>query len=272
LAPPILVVAVLARSSAAHADDRSLSFAEAIARARTAAPDLAVAAGNVRVARRDVDVATVYPNPTLSLGTSTKAARYSSTLSVPLVLFGQRGASRDVAEAELAGANVDGQTTWIEVRAATAHAFVELWHAEQIASARTEIAALTARLEDAVHVRIESGSGAAVELLRAHAERLKADAEAAEAKQLVAASRASLGRWIGVPSGGDLHTAGDPPTPLRRLRSRRFSNRSTPTRKCGAKTPAPAPRSPVRSESACCVAPPSRSISVWMRSIRPCRG
>ena len=209
----MLAVALLVAPAAANAAEPGLSFAEALTRARTAAPDLRIAAGNEDVAKLGVGVAGLYPNPTVSIGTSTKAATFSAGLTIPLVILGQIGAGKDAARAELRSVQVESEIVWAEVRAATGHAYVELWRAEQIAGARRNASALAGQLDDLVRARAAAGAAPDLEALRAHAERLSIDAEASEATTRIAAARSALGRWIGVPTGAGVNTAGEPPVP-----------------------------------------------------------
>src|SRR5215472_4707247 len=108
-----------AASATAHAaEERALSFADALALAHRAAPDLAVARQQEAVAREEARIAGVYPNPSVIGGTSTQAAKLSAGVSVPLVILGQRGAAIDAGNAQYATARVDTEVAWNDVRAA----------------------------------------------------------------------------------------------------------------------------------------------------------
>jgi outer membrane protein TolC len=212
----MLIVALSSWGTLARADgEQSISYGQAIARARLGAPDLAVARGREGVARAEVGVAGVYPNPAVIAGTSTQAARFSIGASIPLVILGQRGASIRASRADLATVQVDTQVTWNDVRAAAAHAFVTLWLAQRTSIARADAAAVARRVDAAVGGKVELGAVPEVEGLRAHAERLRADADAQEAEQLVAAAGAELGRWLASPNSAALRAQGDPDVPVR---------------------------------------------------------
>lgn len=211
--PLLLPLAAILFASAARADETSLTLAQAIDLAHRNAPDLFVAKENEVVAAHGIGVAGIYPNPTLSVGTSTKTAKVSGTLSVPLVILGQIGASKDAARAEYTTVTIESEIVWTEVRASTAHAFVDLWRAERIADARDLASKLADKLDEAVAGRVETGASPPIEGLRAHAERLSVDAASVEATQMIGAARSGLGRWIGVPTGVGLHTVGDLVTP-----------------------------------------------------------
>jgi cobalt-zinc-cadmium efflux system outer membrane protein len=190
-----------------------ITYDQAIARARQAAPDLKVARALEAVARTSVGIAGVLPNPTVIGGTSTLGPRVSGTLSVPLIILGQRGAAIDASRAELATVRVEGEMAWLDVRAGAARAFVSLWLAERTAVARAEAAALVRRLEDSVRTRVEVGAAPQVEGLRVHAERLLADADAAETAARIVIAGSDLGRWLGLADGSRLRASGDPGVP-----------------------------------------------------------
>lgn len=193
--------------------DTPITYGDALARAKKRAPDLAVARGREEVARAEVGVAGVHPNPTLVGGTSTQAAKLSIGASIPLVVLGQRGAAIRASLADLETVKIDGQSTWNEVRASAGHAFVSLWLAQRLAASRADAAALAKRVDEAVAGKVELGAVPELDGLRAHAERLRAEADAMEAEQLVAAAGSELGRWVGITEGASLHAQGEPDLP-----------------------------------------------------------
>lgn len=198
----------------AHAAPEVLvTFEQAIALSRGMAPDVVVARGRESVANAEIGVAGVYPNPTAFGGTSTQAAKLSLGVSVPLVILGQRGAAIRAARADLDTVRTDTAAVQNDVRTASAKAFIALWHAERTATARAEAAALARRIEGAVGGRVELGAAPAVEGLRVHAERLRADADAEEAAELVNAAGADLARYIGVAVDQPVRAKGDPQVP-----------------------------------------------------------
>ncbi|MEO6575924.1 MAG: TolC family protein, partial [Polyangiaceae bacterium] len=146
-------------------------------------------------------------------GTSTQAARASFGASVPLVILGQRGAAIRASEADLATVHVETEVAWTDVRAGAAHAFVALWIAERTAAARADAAVLTQRLENTITERVALGAAPELDALRARAERLRADADAAQAKELVFAAGGDLARWMGTVDGAMLRAAGAPDVP-----------------------------------------------------------
>jgi outer membrane protein TolC len=206
----VLALALTPRRALA---ETQVSYAQALAMSRQRAPSVEVARATESVAEADSRTGGIYPNPTFSAGTSTQTARLSVGASVPLVILGQRGAALDAGRAEYAAAKFDTQISLADVRAATGHSFVALWLAERTAGARADAAVIAHRLESAVAGRVELGSSPQLEGLRAHAETLRADMDARSAADLVEASAASLGAWIGAPFDDSLRVTGDPEMP-----------------------------------------------------------
>jgi cobalt-zinc-cadmium efflux system outer membrane protein len=208
-----LITAGLVLAAAPAAAEMRVSYTRALALSKERAPTVAVARATQSVAEADSRSAGLYPNPTLSAGTNTRTARLSLGASVPLVILGQRGAALDAGRAEYAVAKLDTQVSLADVRAATGHAFVALWLAEHTASARSDAAAVTLKLESAVQGRVDLGSSPQLEGLRAHAERLRAEVDARAAADLVEASSAELAVWLGARFDEPLRVDGDPEVP-----------------------------------------------------------
>jgi outer membrane protein TolC len=208
-----LAVAATLASAASAQQTLEVTIDQSVAMASRAAPDLAVARARENVARAEVGASGLIPNPSVFVETSTKTARLSAGLSVPLYVLGQRGASMDASRAELQTVRVESAITLTEVKTACAHSFVALWLAQRTAEARQEAAQVARRLDSSVQGRIEVGNAPEIEGLRTHAEALRADADAQEAEQMVAAAGSELGRWIAAPVGDVLRARGDPPAP-----------------------------------------------------------
>jgi cobalt-zinc-cadmium efflux system outer membrane protein len=203
----------LARPAGAQSPPQQVSYDEALRAARRAAPDLVIARTREGVAAAEVGVAGVYPNPSVAVGTSTQTAKLSGTLSVPLVVLGQRGAAIDAAKAEQATVFIDTQVAWNDVRQATARAFVALWLAQGVAEARRESAAIQGGLESAVVTRVQVGSAPEIDSLRVHSEKLRADADVIGALAEVTATGTELGRWMGLVDGSPILARGEVASP-----------------------------------------------------------
>jgi cobalt-zinc-cadmium efflux system outer membrane protein len=225
-----LAAALLPTPAWAQAE-RRLTLDEVLRESRRAAPDLIVARAQQQVAHAEVGIAGVYPNPSASVGTSTQTAKLSGTLSIPLVILGQRGAAIDAAKADEATVMLDTQVAWNDIRQAAVRAYIALWLAEGVADARRQSAAIEATLEQSVIQRVQVGSAPELDALRVHAEKLRADDDVLEATAQVTASGSELGRWMGIHDGGGLRAAGnleapDVPPALRLLLTRLDGNAS----------------------------------------------
>src|SRR5260221_481522 len=88
-----------------------------------AAPDVAGAGGKETGAAAETDIAGVYPNPPVIGGTWTQAGRSSGGASVPLVIFGRRGAARAASRADLGVVQIETTATRSDVRAGAGKAF-----------------------------------------------------------------------------------------------------------------------------------------------------
>jgi cobalt-zinc-cadmium efflux system outer membrane protein len=193
--------------AAVQSGQMRVSLDDALREAHRAAPDLVVARARESVARAEVGIAGVYPNPSLIGATSTQYALVSGGVSIPLVVLGQRGAAIEAAEAEEVTVASDTRVSWNDVRQATVLAYVALWQNEGFANARSEAAALEAALESLVVERVEVGSAPELDAIRVHAERLRADADAVEATARIAAAGSRLGGWMGMRDGAGLRAS-----------------------------------------------------------------
>ncbi len=181
----------------AASPDLRLTGVETLRRARAGAPELRVSRDRQGIARADLGVAGVLPNPVVIAGTSTQGARLSLGASLALPVLGQRGATIAASRAELDTVRVESEITWNDVRAGAARAYVQLWLAQERAVARREGALIATRIDDAVAARVELGAAPDVDGLRTRAERLRAEADAREADELVEAAASQLGFYLG---------------------------------------------------------------------------
>ncbi len=198
---------------ASTAPSRAVSLVEALRYAKSASPDLVVARAEQGVSHAEVGIAGVYPNPSVAVGSSTQTARLSGTVSVPLVVLGQRGASIDAARADEATVMLQTQVTWNDVRQAVTRAYVALWFAQGISVARHESAAIQATLESAVTQRVQVGSAPDLDALRVRAERARADADVLDAEAQVTVAASGLARWMGVGNAAVLRASGAAESP-----------------------------------------------------------
>jgi outer membrane protein TolC len=201
-------------AATAHAEAQ-ISYRDALLQAKRRAPSVAVIRATEQVAEADARAVGLYPNPTVSVGTSTESARLTLAASVPVAILGQRGAALNAGRAEYAVAKLDGLVSLADLRASTGHAFVNLWLAEHTAQARADAARVAQRLEGSVQSRVEVGASPQLEGLRAHAERLRAELDARAAEAAVDAASANLALWIGAGFTEPVRVQGDPGVPDR---------------------------------------------------------
>ena len=173
-----------------------LSAPEVLKRVRAFAPELLVARNRESIARADVGIAGVLPNPVISAATNTQVARLALGASLALPILGQRGATIAASRADLETAHIDVEVTWTDVRAAAGRAYVALWLAQERAAARREGSVIAARFDAAVASRVELGASPDVDGLRTRAERLRAEADAREADALVDAAASQLAFYL----------------------------------------------------------------------------
>jgi cobalt-zinc-cadmium efflux system outer membrane protein len=204
-----LVAAVLCWCLGAEA--REVDYAEALALAGSRSPELVAARAREGIGRASVRVAGELPNPTMTVGTASELAKLSVDLSFPIPIFGQREAAIAAGSAELGVIRADTRVAASDSRWSAARAFVALWAAERVAEARHDAAKIAANVETAVVGRVDAGSAPELDRLRAHAERIRAEADAQDADAHVDAAGFELGRWVGLVDA--LHTRGDPDVP-----------------------------------------------------------
>lgn len=213
LACVLTLALFLGKASATSAAPSAMSYRRALDEALRHAPQLLAARTRLAVAEAEVAIAGVLPNPSVTAGTSTQAARLSTGVSLPLLVLGQRSASLAAGRADALAVQADVAVTRFDVQAAAAHAYVALWLAERTAEAREQASDIAERLDAAVAERIAVGSSPRFEGLRAHSERLRTRAEAEEARLLVVAAAVELGRWVGLQDADGLRTSGEPDVP-----------------------------------------------------------
>ena len=209
------MVLLLAAPSALAQTPRRIGYAEVVRLSGAGSPTVEASRADERAVAADGRAGAAYPNPSVMAGSSTQAARLTVGVSVPLVVFGQRGAALRAGQAAANVAHQDARASAADARASAEQAYVTLWTAERNAISLTQAAQLALNLEATVQARVEVGSAPAVEQLRAHSERLRAAMDAAVAAELVDASASELCVWIGLPIEARLRAAGAPPIPKR---------------------------------------------------------
>lgn len=203
----------LASSVHAHAQERSsLTLADAIAEARGASPALHTARARVTAADTERGVASVIPNPRVTLGSSLNYARFYWTVVFQIPLFGQLDLAGAAADAQADVARADETIASLDVTLAVSLAWIDLWLAEREAEAARDLAARRARSEQIAAERFDAGAAPRLDVVRTHADASRASTDAAARARAVAAARERLLGALGRASepGAALTTAGDP--------------------------------------------------------------
>ena len=211
LVATLAVLVALPRAAAA------MTWDEARAAAAQHGPELLVAARRAGVARAEIAVAGALANPTLALTSARETARLSAGVSVPLPLFGQRGAAVRAASSDADAVTREADVARIDVRWFATTSWVDAWEAGERARLLVSAAADAARLLAIARERFDAGSAPRLDVVRAVADEARARADADSARTLVEARAALLAVWVGahplhppLPSGPPRVPAGLP--------------------------------------------------------------
>jgi cobalt-zinc-cadmium efflux system outer membrane protein len=202
------LVLVCVFSSRSFAQD--ISFAAARAAAEARAPEVQLATKRAGISRAEVDVAAALPNPTLSASTATVTARFASSLSVPVPVFGQRSTAVAAARADVGTARLDIAVTRRDGRWGVTLAWIDLWEAQERARLLDLAANDITSISRIATENFAAGIGSRLDVVRAEADRARASAEAESAHHLASAAGARLAPWIGRDGGDDLTAVGSP--------------------------------------------------------------
>ena len=206
VATALLVMCMAAGS--AFAEGTPLTLGEAVARARSQAPQLQGAEAALRIADANVRQSRLRPNPTLSLEAENVmgSGRYSGfgggektvALSMPLELGGKRGARMRVAQAERAAAGIGARSAEAELTFLITEAFVTLAASERhvaIAKAGHELAA---RAHHAARERVRVGKASPIEEQRADVLRINAEVRLGKALRAAELAQKTIARLTGM--------------------------------------------------------------------------
>jgi cobalt-zinc-cadmium efflux system outer membrane protein len=218
-----------AAAAPASAPAAGLDFRHYLARVLAANPELAAARAGVDVARAQIPIAKVFPDPQLTLGlTQLEVTRQGNPtvlgaqLSLPIELGGKRSRRIAVAQAGLHAAGLDFKGAVRDLRAAAANAFIDALYARLVVAQKERALAHLERLVHTNERRFKAGdiAEAAVLQSRVEARQFRADVLAARGEQLAAEIAAArlLGPDAGATPpalGGDLRL---PPTGIEAAR------------------------------------------------------
>lgn len=188
----------------------SLTYVAATRDAETVAPDLVAARARTNVANAGIGVARMWANPVATVGTTSDAARFFSTVTVPLPIMRRTSAIR-AAESSAEASAAELPLVRLDARLAAATAWCDLWLAERTMASAREGEARADRVRQAAARRFREGTAPELDALRADAEYARGRAEALARAELVAASYATLAYWLGRDPAIVLHVEGTPP-------------------------------------------------------------
>ncbi len=151
--------------------------------------DLLAQRANVSIAEAQIDVARIFPDPSVTAGLYqydlTREGNPTASvvaLNVPLQIGGQRGARIDVAEASYTAAQSDLQDFMRQLRANAAGAFVDVLHAELVLDRREQTAEDLEKLVNVNEQRYRVGDVGEALLLQSRVEARQSRAEVIDAQ------------------------------------------------------------------------------------------
>ncbi|MFO0746101.1 MAG: TolC family protein [Myxococcota bacterium] len=206
-------LAAIAVLLGARAEAAPIAFDEACRAAMERAPEVLLGQADVAVAAADIETEAALPNPTLGVASATRTARLSTSLALPMALFGQRLAAARAARRDRDVAALDLALARLEARWGAAEAWIALWQAQAQAAILSAAVADASAVLKVAETRYDAGSGARVDIVQAKATLARAEAERAAGDGAIAAASARLARWLGRDPSEDLIAAGDPPDP-----------------------------------------------------------
>jgi cobalt-zinc-cadmium efflux system outer membrane protein len=171
-------------------------------------PDVLLAERREAIARAQVDVAGALPNPIVGLQTASQTARLTTSVGLPVQVFGQRGTAVAAAQADAEVAVLEIEAVRIEARWNATSAWLDLWTAQERARLLEAAATDAARVADIARERFAAGSAPRVDEVRTRGERARAHAEAAAALTVVAGASARLAVWLGATPATPWRAAG----------------------------------------------------------------
>ncbi len=187
-----------------------LRLVDLLREARERNPDLKAAQARRRAAKEIVPAAGALDDPMLTVQLWNTPVDFSTVplmveLAQSIPLGGKRGARTDMARADETRAEAEVASTQREIETQVATAYFDLFLADRTQAANDELEILLKMLLHASEVRVASGKGEQLELLRAQASlvQLSAQREAAEDRRKSAWARlaALVDRNPAVPPG-----------------------------------------------------------------------
>ncbi len=220
--PAFLAVLALMPVSPAFAADDALLLQEAVERAVERAPILLARDASRTAASEELVRSDALPDPTLVFGIQNLPINGPDAFTVAddrmtmrrigmsqtLPSRAKREARREMAQALLEQADARAVTTTLDVKRATAAAWVQMWAAQTQRSLLQELGDQATLAVRATRARLSGGGGSASDALAARGTELELQNRIDDAEARIEQARAGLQRWLGdVPIG----SAGSPP-------------------------------------------------------------
>lgn len=203
-ASALLLLAVATPATA----DEPLDYRAYLTRVLETNPDLAATHVDVDIARSQIDVARVFPDPQLTAGLTQldvtgqgNPTAAGLQLSVPLELGGKRPARVAAAEAGVGVAQLDYEDALRALRAQAAGAFVEALYARLVVAQKERSSASLAQLAAANQERLRAGDIPEAAVLQSEVEAQQFQAEVLAARGARDAADVALVQLLGVRGG-----------------------------------------------------------------------
>jgi len=202
LAIPLVALALEAGSPV---PPRSITLAEARARAIASSPDLAALAAGAEAAAGAARQAGAWANPELEVelenfatgGGAVDPEQTTAVLSQRLELFGTRRLRGEAATAEATGAASDLEQRRRDVTAAAEQGFVAVLGAQELLALAEEGARVAAEVAAAVAALVEAGEVSPIEAARARADAERARIDVVGARRDLDLARRALATLCG---------------------------------------------------------------------------
>jgi outer membrane protein TolC len=205
-----VVCLIAALCSVASADDRTPVTLEAALAASGKAPAAQIGTHDVAAAEANIEAATAWPNPGVSVGTNRLTAKLVVGASLPLPIFGTVGAAKRVAAAEAEVVRAEADLALRDLRHRVVVAWIELLRAGGDVTASQVAAKQALDLEAIAKGRLDAGTGADVDVTVATAARARAEVAVAGAIRAEDAASAELAGLLGWDPARPLRADGAP--------------------------------------------------------------
>ena len=204
-----LVALLLLAGSQAAADEAKsaasrLEFGDYLGRVLAANPDLQAVRASIDIARAQIDVAKVFPDPELTVGLNQydvtrqgNPTQAGAQVSVPIELGGKRRARVAVAQSGLGAAGCDYEDATRTLRGLAGDAFVDALYARLVVEQKQGALSHLQRLVTVNERRLAAGDIAQVDFLQSRVEAQQYQAEVMAAQGELRAAAVAMAQLLG---------------------------------------------------------------------------